>query len=40
LGLSSNLGILFSIVGGILVLVSIALLARSRTTEDEVLHLI
>jgi hypothetical protein len=40
LGLSTNLGIFFSVIGGIFVLVSIALLARSRTTEDELLHLI
>jgi len=40
LGLTKNIGIFFSVLGGVLVLVSIALLARSRTTEDELFHLI
>lgn len=40
LGLSSNIGIFFSVIGAIFVLVAIALLAKSRTTEDELLHLI
>ena len=40
LGMSSNLGIFFSVIGGVSVLAAIVLLARSRTTEDELLHLI
>jgi hypothetical protein len=39
LGISKNLSIFLSIIGGILILLAIGLLAKSRTSEEEFMHL-
>jgi hypothetical protein len=39
LGFSQNVSVFFSIFGGIIILLAIGILAKSRTTEEEFIHL-
>jgi hypothetical protein len=39
LGFSQNISTFFSIFGGIVILLAIGILAKSRTTEEEFIHL-